>query len=51
MRWLIARSIALIADDGELGTGMLTLLDCALGFDVEAFDALDDCDAEILSND
>lgn len=49
MRWLIARSIALIADDGELGTGMLTC--CILDFDVEAFDALDDCDTGILSND
>ena len=39
MRWLIARSMALMADDGELGTGTLTL--CGTDFDVDALDALE----------
>lgn len=48
MRWLIARSKALIVDVGELGTVALTL--CVHDFkDVDAFDALNDCDVKILS--
>lgn len=38
-----------MADDGELGTGALAF--CETDFDVDAFDALDDCDDEIVSND
>lgn len=43
MRWLIARSTALIADDdGEPGTGTLFVLAGAVFDEVDAFDALDD---------
>lgn len=48
MRWLIARSRALITDDGELGTGALTL--CGTDFDVDGLDALGGCDEETSVN-
>lgn len=51
MRWLIARSMALIADDGELGTGgaLTTLVEIDLD-EVDAFDVLDGCDDETFSD-
>lgn len=53
MRWLIARSMALIADDGELGTGTLVTIVEIVEIDlveVDAFDTLDSCGDETFSN-
>lgn len=48
MRWLIARSMALIAEVGDVGAETLVLC-AAAAFEVDAFDALAEFDDDAVS--